>query len=44
MANEMREAYNNYANALANQCISIEELDRLYNIYIELKLEVEGRD
>ena len=41
---ELTNAYNNYIKALADSSVSVDELQALYDKWIEIKLEVEGRD
>lgn len=41
---ELTNAYNNYIKALADSSVSVDELQALYDKWVEIKLEVEGRD
>lgn len=41
---EMMRAYENYTNALADASVTTEELEALYDEWVSLKVEAEGRD
>lgn len=41
---ELTNAYNNYIKALVDSSVSVDELQALYDKWVEIKLEVEGRD
>ena len=41
---EMKKAYNEYIKALSDSSVDIDTIEALYQKWVDLKLEVEGRD